>query len=172
MRPKRFAAVRYSPLRAGLVAGMLAVAAFGTACSSAPQADTPVPAAAPSLTPKTTEAPAASIAAAPGEVRLTPGPFTDRVRLTGTRLAGSTVHGTLAITTDVSDVLALEVRAAFYDAAGRLIGTGLFEHADEEPYGGGRHVPHNDGIDFTITSAPADVPVSAAVLSIPVLVNE
>jgi hypothetical protein len=125
------------------------------------------------LTPKTVDAPAASITATPGEVRVTPGPFTDRIQLAGTRLDGPTVHGTLAITTDVSDVLALEVQAAFYDATGRLVGTGTFRHADEDAMGGGgAHVPHNDGIDFTITAAPAGAAVSAAVLSIPVLVNE
>ncbi|MFE5286362.1 hypothetical protein ACFRAQ_15460 [Nocardia sp. NPDC056611] len=155
-----------------VIAGLLAVAGLGTGCSSAPQPATPAPAAAPVAAPRTTEPPAATLAIPAGEVRLAAGPFTDRVRLSGTRLEGSSVRGTLAITSDVSDVLALEVSAAFYDANGRLVGTGMFQHADEEPTGGGPHVPSVNGIPFTIVSAPADAPVSAAVLSIPVLVNE
>lgn len=155
-----------------MIAGLLAAVAFGAGCAPASNTTTSSPVATPSFAPKPAVAPAGSIAAAPGEVRVEPGPFTDRIKLTGTRLDGNAVHGRLAITTDVSDVLALEVSAAFYDAAGRLVGTGHFEHADEEAMGGGSHIPHNDGIDFTITSAPADAAVSAAVLSIPVLVNE
>lgn len=153
-----------------LILGLLAVSVVG--CSSTPDAPAPTPAAAPMAAPRSAEPPAAAVSVAPGEVRLTPGPFTDRVRLSGTRLEGATVRGTLAITTDVSDVLALEVSAAFYDAGGHLVGTGTFAHADEEPVSGGPHVPSNDGIPFTITSAPSDASVAAAVLSIPVLVNE
>ncbi|WP_157514069.1 hypothetical protein [Nocardia concava] len=153
-----------------LILGLLAASVVG--CSSTPEAPAPKPAAAPAAAPRTAEPPAAAVSVAPGEVRLSPGPFTDRVRLSGTRLEGATVRGTLAITTDVSDVLALELNAAFYDAGGRLVGTGTFAHADEEPVSGGPHVPSNDGISFAITSAPSDASVAAAVLSIPVLVNE
>ncbi|GAB2540247.1 hypothetical protein GCM10027167_51350 [Nocardia heshunensis] len=116
------------------------------------------------------------MAVTPGEVRLTPGPFTDRVRLSGTRLEGATVSGTVAVTSDVSDLLALEVRADFYDVSGHLVGSGRFEHADGESaagsHAGAGHVPSNDGVAFTITSAPTDATITAAVLSIPVLVNE
>ncbi|MEC3956454.1 hypothetical protein VMT65_25700 [Nocardia sp. CDC153] len=157
--------------RAGvLIVGVFAVLVAG--CSSSPRPATPAPAPAPIAAPRTTEPPATAVSVAPGEVRLSPGPFTDRVRLTGTRLDGPSVHGTLAITTDVSDVLALEVHAAFYDATGHLVGAGTFEHADEEPVAGGPHIPSNDGIPFTITATPVDATVAAAVLSIPVLVNE
>ncbi|MFE2959986.1 hypothetical protein [Nocardia tengchongensis] len=155
-----------------LIAGLLAVAALGAGCSSAPQSAAPAPVAAPTVTPRTAEPPAATLPVSAGEVRLAPGPFTDRVRLSGARLEGASVRGNLAITSDVSDVLALEVQAAFYDATGHLVGTGTFQHADEEPGGGGTHVPSVDGIPFTIVSAPANAPASAAVLSIPVLVNE
>ncbi|MEC3917524.1 hypothetical protein [Nocardia sp. CDC160] len=153
-----------------LIGGLLAVLVAG--CSSTSHPATPAPAAAPMAAPRTTEPPATTISVAPGEVRLSPGPFTDRVRLTGTRLDGPSVHGTLAITTDVSDILALEVHAAFYDATGHLVGTGTFEHADEEPVAGGPHISSNDGIPFTITATPAATTATAAVLSIPVLVNE
>ncbi|GAB0102319.1 hypothetical protein JMUB6875_12860 [Nocardia sp. JMUB6875] len=150
---------------------MAVLLVVGCSSTSGP-ATTPTPAAVSMAAPRTTEAPAAAVSVAPGEVRLTPGPFTDRVQLGGTRLEGATVRGTLAITSDVSDVLALEVHAAFYDATGRLVGTGTFQHADEEPVSGGPHIPSNDGIPFAITSAPAGTAVSAAVLTIPVLVNE
>ncbi|MFE3187690.1 hypothetical protein ACFXHA_01695 [Nocardia sp. NPDC059240] len=154
-----------------LLAGPLAV----TGCSSTP-ASAPAPAAKPSAGPRVVEPPAAAVSVTPGEVRLTPGPFTDRVRLSGTRLDGATVHGTLAVTSDVSDLLALEVRADFYDASGHLVGSGRFERADGESaagsHAGNGHVAGDDGIAFTITAAPADAAVAAAVLSIPVLVNE
>ncbi len=159
-------------VRGAMIAGLLAVAAFGAGCAPASDPAPSGPVATPIFTSKPAVAPAASITAGRGEVRLEPGPFTDRIQLTGTRLDGNAVHGRLAITTDVSDVLALEVHAAFYDAAGTLVGTGHFEHADEEAMGGGSHQPHNDGIDFTIVAAPADAAVSAVVLSVPVLVNE
>ncbi|MFB7723587.1 hypothetical protein [Nocardia sp. NPDC056100] len=162
---------RKGSARVVLFAGLLLTATLGTACSNSQTASAPTTVTTPSYAAKPAVAPAASITAGPGEVRLEPGPFTDRIQLTGTRLDGTTVHGRLAITTDVSDVLALEVQAAFYDAAGKLVGTGHFEHADEEAMGGGTHIPHDDGIDFTIP-APAGAAVSAAVLSIPVLVNE
>ncbi|MGW5111282.1 hypothetical protein [Nocardia sp. NPDC004123] len=77
----------------------------------------------------------------------------------------------LATTSDISDVLALEVHAGFYDATGQVVGAGTFQHADAEP-GGGAHARNPDGIPFTTTASPADAPISAAVLSIPVLVNE
>ncbi|MFB8000758.1 hypothetical protein [Nocardia sp. NPDC056000] len=165
---------RKGSARVVLFTGLLLTATLGTACSNSQTASAPTTVTTvttPSYAAKPAVAPAASITAGPGEVRLEPGPFTDRIQLTGTRLDGTTVHGRLAITTDVSDVLALEVQAAFYDAAGKLVGTGHFEHADEEAMGGGTHIPHDDGIDFTIP-APAGAAVSAAVLSIPVLVNE
>jgi hypothetical protein len=171
VRVKGVARVCGSVVQAGLIAGLLAVAALGAGCSKASNSTTPVPATV-AAAPATVAAAPASITAVSGEVRLTPGPFSDRVQVTGMRLEGASVHGRLAITTDVSDVLALEVRAAFYDATGKLIGTGLFEHSDEEPVSGGPHIPSNDGIDFVIASTTADVPVSAAVLTIPVLVNE
>ncbi|MQY25997.1 hypothetical protein [Nocardia aurantia] len=173
---KAAGAARFSPRGTAAAASLLTVLALGTGCSST--SNVPAPTAVPSSPaaaagPRTAEPPAATLTgAAPGEVRLIPGPFTDRVRITGARLEKSTVRGTVAITTDVSDILALEVHAAFYDAAGHLAGTGVFQHADEEAGGGGGHRPHNDGVDFTITSAPGDITVSAVALTIPVLVNE
>ncbi|MFE3953384.1 hypothetical protein ACFXPS_04260 [Nocardia sp. NPDC059091] len=157
--------------RTGFLKMGLLMAAASAGCSTAPHAADSAPAPTPMAAPKPASAPVSAVTVSPGEVRLSPGPFTDRVRLNGIRLEGASVRGTLAIISDISDVLALEVHAAFYDTTGHVVGAGTFQHADAEP-GGGAHAPNPDGIPFTITASPADAPISAAVLSIPVLVNE
>ncbi|MEV0414122.1 hypothetical protein AB0I68_25730 [Streptomyces sp. NPDC050448] len=146
----------------------------GKPAGSAAQVAMPAPSGAP--------APAAVLAppAKPGEIRLEPGPFTDRVQLTALTLvpAGKPgVTGHLAITSDVSDVLSLDLRAAYYDADGRLLGTGTFHYQEEGTDGpGGDH--HDgpraaeNGIDFTVPADQLTGTPSSAVLSLPVLVNE
>ncbi|MFJ9369004.1 hypothetical protein ACIRRA_31910 [Nocardia sp. NPDC101769] len=79
---------------------------------------------------------------------------------------GAAVRGTFAITSDISDVLALEAHAARYDATGQVLGAGSFRHDDEAP-DGGAHTPNPDGVPFTITASAADAPISAVALSIP-----
>jgi hypothetical protein len=122
--------------------------------------------------PKTQAAPSASAQLKPGEVRLEPGPFTDRVELADVRLdtAGTaTVHGRIKVTTDVSHLIAMDLRAAFYDAAGTLLGTGQAHYEEDEA-----QAPAAEHVGLEI-SVPADKPltqVSAAILSVPVLVNE
>ncbi|MFB6955673.1 hypothetical protein ACFCYB_01230 [Streptomyces sp. NPDC056309] len=132
-------------------------------------------------TPRSAPAPAASLspAATPGEVRISEGPFTDRVRITKLALAKgpAAVTGHLVVTSDVSDLIALELRAAYYDAQGRLLGTGTFEHAEEgeAAHAHGEHSgpqAENEGIDFTIPAKGVQGTPAAAVVSIPVLVNE
>lgn len=152
-------------------------------------------AAAPAVTfpaPSGAPAPAATLAKIPatGEVRLEQGPFTDRVRITKLTLSEKpsgkssekpSVTGHFAITSDVSDVLALELRAAFYDERGRLVGTGSFQYAEEGEAGEAAHgtaghaAPRAEGagIDFTaVPKAPLTGKAASAVLSVPVLVNE
>ncbi|MFD9794562.1 hypothetical protein ACFWXK_26855 [Streptomyces sp. NPDC059070] len=144
-------------------------------------------AAAPAVTfpaPKGAPAPAASLAKIPakGEVTLEQGPFTDRVRVSALKLTGKpAVTGHFAITSDVSDVLALELRAAFYDERGRLVGTGSFQYAEEGEAGEAAHgtaghaAPRAEGagIDFTaVPKSPLTGTPASAVLSVPVLVNE
>ncbi|GAA0626271.1 hypothetical protein [Streptomyces crystallinus] len=179
-----------------LAALALTVLALTTACggSGGDQADAgqrparAEQAAAPAVTfpaPSGAPAPAATLAKVPtkGEVRVEQGPFTDRVRITKLALATRkpSVTGHFAITSDVSDVLALELRAAFYDERGRLVGTGSFQYAEEGEAGEAAHgtaghaKPRAEGagVDFTavpkgaLTGTPA-----SAVLSVPVLVNE
>ncbi|WHM38001.1 hypothetical protein [Streptomyces sp. BPTC-684] len=144
-------------------------------------------AAAPAVTfpaPSGAPAPAATLAKVPakGEVRLEQGPFTDRVRITKLALSEKpSVTGHFAITSDVSDVLALELRAAFYDERGHLVGTGSFQYAEEGEAGEAAHgTPghagpraEGAGIDFTaVPKAPLTGKAASAVLSVPVLVNE
>ncbi|GGP34779.1 hypothetical protein [Streptomyces melanogenes] len=148
-------------------------------------------AAAPAVTfpaPSGAPAPAATLAKVPakGEVRLEQGPFTDRVRVTKLQLSEkasgkSSVTGHFAITSDVSDVLALELRAAFYDESGHLVGTGSFQYAEEGEAGEAAHgTPghagpraEGAGIDFTaVPKPPLTGKAASAVLSVPVLVNE
>ncbi|WP_354644594.1 hypothetical protein [Kitasatospora camelliae] len=164
-------------------AAVLAALALGllTGCSVAGPAEPAGAPASPSSVllpaPKQVAEPAAVLAtpAGVGEIRVEPGPFTDRVKLTALTLAkGSTVTGHLAVTSDVSDVLALELRAAFYDAGGHLVGTGAFRYQEEEAATGEHDGPRaaGTGIDFSVpadklTGAPVGV-----VLSLPVLVNE
>ncbi|MFH7599462.1 hypothetical protein WDV06_30830 [Streptomyces racemochromogenes] len=166
---------------------MAALLALATGCSGAEApsaAKDPAPAAAAPVSlpaPRSAPAPAAALTPAPatGEVRTEQGPFTDRVELTNTRLTTGTpsVTGHVAISSDVSDTLALEITAAYYDAQGRLLGTGTFHHEEEGEEGhAGR--PHTgpraagDGIDFTVPADHLTGTPASAVLSIPVLVNE
>ena len=165
--------------RAGLLAGAVLAVTLGAGCSPAPSASAPATSNAPVSfpAPKTPPAPAALLNPAPaaGEVRLEPGPFTDRVALTGLRLdaAAGVVHGHLTITSDVSDVLALDIRAAFYGADGKLLGTGTFHYQEEGDGEEHKHAPAtHGGIDIAVAAAPATNGATSAVLSIPVLVNE
>lgn len=100
------------------------------------------------------------------------------MRLTDLRLTDKpAVTGHLAITSDVSDVLALELRAAYYDSHGRLLGTGTFQYQEE---GEAAHAtdhhegPHaaGTGIDITVPAEHLTGTPAAAVVSVPVLVNE
>ncbi|MEU2234427.1 hypothetical protein [Streptomyces vietnamensis] len=129
--------------------------------------------------PRTAPAPAPTLSPAPaeGEVRIEEGPFTDRVRLTRLTLTPKpSVTGRLSITSDISDVLALELRAAYYDAHGRLLGTGTFQYQEEGETGHGEaHTgprAANGGIDFTVPAKDLKGTPATAVVSVPVLVNE
>ncbi|MBD0746128.1 hypothetical protein [Streptomyces sp. CBMA152] len=176
----------------------LAALALTTACSGSggtgdkadngQQAVRADQAAAPAVTfpaPRPAPSPAATLAKIPakGEVSLEQGPFTDRVKVASLKLSGDkpSVTGHFAITSDVSDVLALELRAAFYDERGHLVGTGSFQYAEEGEAGEAAHGspghagPRAEGAGIDFTAAPK-TPLTgnpaSAVLSIPVLVNE
>lgn len=113
------------------------------------------------------------LAPSPGSVVQVRGPFDDRFRLTGLRFDGSTLTGTVQVTSDVSELLELEVLAGFYDDQGRLLGTAReVQHAD-----GHSHGP-NDGPSAETTAFRIAVPgglsgrAVAAGVGVPVLVNE
>lgn len=118
--------------------------------------------------------------ATPGAVTLPDGPFTDRIRLDGVGLAedGSAVTGALVVTSDVSELLELEVTAWFYDAAGRLVGTGeqvvdAAPHTDAEHGEQHGYAPRTEGEPVALQlRAPQGARAHSAVLSVPVLVNE
>ena len=102
---------------------------------------------------------------APGSVTHAAGPFDDRFALTGLRLVNSTVMGTLTVTSDVSELIDLQVVAGFYNAAGTLLGTAVLEKHGE----GARP---NEVVSLKIAApAGAGDAVSASV-GVPVLVNE
>ena len=97
-----------------------------------------------------------------GTVARVAGPFDDRYTWSGLRLGGGRVRGDLTVTSDVSDLLELEVLVGFYDVAGH--------HTLHQDTGGGVPkesirvvvaVPHSLGTDSV-----------AAAVGVPVLVNE
>ena len=93
------------------------------------------------------------------------GPFDDRYRLTGLRFANGRLTGTLTVTSDVSEIVDLQVLAGFYDASGALLRTGTWEKHGEGDSGG----TVRETVRFDV-AAPAGA--VAAALGVPVLVNE
>lgn len=111
---------------------------------------------------------------APGSVVSVAGPFDDRFVLSGLHIKDGTVSGRLHITSDVSEVLELQVLAGFYDARGDFLGSGravyhLDEHSHHDEHAG----PPSELKLFEI-AAPAAYAgkVAAASVGVPVLVNE
>lgn len=99
-----------------------------------------------------------------GRVR---GPFDDRLRLTGLALSGHAVSGGLTVTSDVSEILEVEVLAGFYDARGQLLGTASYVRHGED------FADVNEHLGFSIRPAPAYAArVASAAVGVPVLVNE
>ena len=112
---------------------------------------------------------------APGSVVPVAGPFDDRFVLSGLRIEGGTVTGRLRVTSDVSEVLELQVLAGFYDDTGSFLGSGrAVFHLDESA----GHVPEQTGSpselqEFRIEAPSANVAhVASATIGVPVLVNE
>ncbi|MBZ5733063.1 hypothetical protein K8Z61_01015 [Nocardioides sp. TRM66260-LWL] len=108
----------------------------------------------------------------PGGVGRIAGPFDDRFAWQRLRLADGVVTGGLDVTSDVSDLLELQVQAAFYDRSGRLLGVGRFtHHLDESTH-------QDDGppseLERFRIAAPASyrAKVASAAVGVPVLVNE
>ncbi|MER7172983.1 hypothetical protein [Streptomyces mesophilus] len=158
----------------------MALAALSAGCATDGREPAARPAASPVAalsfpSPSQAPAPPATVEPplAPDEVRVEEGPFTDRVRFTGLALTDRcSVRGRLIITSDTSQVLALEVRAAFYDAKGRLLSTAAFRAGGGHVHGGHEAAEGEEGIGFTVTAPKGRDKVSGVVVSVPVLVNE
>lgn len=117
-----------------------------------------------------------SAAPQPGTVGTVPGPFDDRFTWQGLRLDDGAARGALTVTSDVSDLLELQVLAGFYDDQGRFLGTARWTyHLDESEHGTGHdHAgPPEEKREF-LARAPARFRgrVSSATVGVPVLVNE
>lgn len=111
---------------------------------------------------------------APGEVLQVAGPFDDRFTTDHLAVSEGAVSGRLLITSDVSEVLELQVLAGFYDAHGRFLGTGrAVYHLDEAAYHPEDAGPPSELQEFHVVAPQryADE-VAAATFGVPVLVNE
>ena len=107
-----------------------------------------------------------------GSVAQVPGPFDERYIWTGLHFADGRLSGDLTITSDVSDVLELEVLVGFYDTKARLLGMSRFvrHHTMHEDTPGG--VPdESQHIAVKVPTRLRAATVAAAV-GVPVLVNE
>lgn len=129
--------------------------------------DLPTPTGEPDLPGIATAAPASA-----GSVGHIPGPFDDRVRLGPLTFDGRRVVGSLDVTSDVSDLLELQVLAGFYDASGTLVGRGRFtHHLDEDTHHDDRPPSQHEEFAIAVPKRLRGQAVSAAV-GVPVLVNE
>jgi len=167
-------------LATGAVAAVTALTLGGSTGIADPEAvRTASPAAArtsfPGLATAGGEPDLASIRAAhprSGQILQAKGPFDDRFVLEGTTFNGSAVSGAVRITSDVSDVLELQVLAGFYDEQGNLLGTNRFVHhlgVDGHAHTG----PPELREEFTIPVPAALAKRAVSVtIGVPVLVNE
>ena len=161
----------------------LALSACSTATpegggAAAPGASTPVPVVVTSFPdlPTPTGDPdlpgIADAAPAAGTVGHIAGPFDDRFALARLRFDGRQVTGALDITSDVSDLLELQILAGFYDAEGRLIGQSRFtHHLDEDTHHDSGPPSEHEVFTIAVPARLRGKAVSAAV-GVPVLVNE
>lgn len=110
---------------------------------------------------------------APGTVAHLRGPFDDRFTLSRLSFTGPAVAGRIDVTSDVSDILDLQVLAGFYDGRGHYLGENRFTyHLDEG-------APHEaEGPPSELMSWRIRVPdrftgqARSAAVGVTVLVNE
>lgn len=113
-----------------------------------------------------------SIRPTAGEVLQANGPFDDRFVFEDLAFDGTSVIGAVRITSDVSELLDLQVVAGFYDAEGQLLGTSRFVHHSAHEEGGHEGPPElREEFTVAIPEGLGGSAVSAAV-GVPVLVNE
>lgn len=145
--------------------------ASGRGVSADPQSAirTDLPVTAPSGEPKLDGL--VSAGPAPGTVVQVAGPFDDRFLLADLAFDGRFVSGVLTVTSDVSDVLELQVLAGFYDRRGAFLGEARYSyHLDEDTHTDAG--PPDESLPFRVR-VPRDLGGSvAAAVGVPVLVNE
>lgn len=115
-----------------------------------------------------------SLRPAPHTVAQAAGPFDDRLQLRGLSFDGKQVRGSARVISDVSELLALEVLAGFYDSRGRLLGTARYIHDPEKVSPddhNGTSPAETERFAITVPEQLRGTAVSAAV-GVPVLVNE
>ncbi|MCW3839854.1 hypothetical protein ONA70_07055 [Micromonospora yasonensis] len=163
---------------AGLLVAVGLVAT--TACSDQHgAAQAPAPAAAvktafPGLTPASGEPTLDGLSQqhpAPGTVATVPGPFDDRFDFADLTLNRDAVSGSIKVTSDVSEILELQVIAGLYDSNGQLLHTGRFVYHRTED--GHDHQAPEELETFSI-ALPSQLHgrVASAAVGVPVLVNE
>jgi hypothetical protein len=171
-------------LLAGLLAAaLLAVAAFILRAPAEPSASaaeaTPLAAAArtsfPGLVPAAGEPDLAGLHTVnppKGHAIQVGGPFDDRLVLENLAFNGSAASGAVRVTSDVSDVLELQVLAGFYDHKGVLLGTARFvHHLGSEGHNHAGAPEEREEFSIAVPTKYYGKAISAAV-GIPVLVNE
>lgn len=168
-------------LIAAFVAASLAILAFvavaGQASSPASGDNVPLAAAAktsfPGLPAAEGEPDLAGLQTArptPGQILQVQGPFDDRLVVENLGFDGQAATGAVRITSDVSELLELQVLAGFYDDQGTFLGTARFEFGSE---GHDHSGPAEEREEFSIpVPAELDSKAVSAAVGIPVLVNE
>ena len=106
-----------------------------------------------------------------GQILQAKGPFDDRFVLEGTTFDGSAVSGAVRVTSDVSDLLELQVLAGFFDERGHLIGTGRFVHHLGQGHAHTGPPEVREQFRIQVPGALAHRAVSVTI-GVPVLVNE
>lgn len=106
----------------------------------------------------------------PGTVGRIPGPFDSRFVAEDLAFDGRTVRGAIDVTSDVSELLDLQVLAGFYDASGAYLGEGRWNYHLGSAHAHDHAEEHQE---FRIT-VPATIAgrVASAAVGVPVLVNE
>ena len=178
-RKTRILLIAITALVAASVAVLAVVLLGGQASTSAAGNDAPLAGAAktsfPGLAAAEGEPDLAGLQTArpgPGQALQVQGPFDDRLAFEDLAFNGQAVTGAVRITSDVSDLLELQVLAGFYDDHGTLLGTARFEHhlgSEGHNHSG----PPEEREEFSIP-VPAELQTKAlsAAVGVPVLVNE
>lgn len=170
-------------LRSALVVAAVTLLCLTSACSAPQPSPSPTPetvqTVGPTLSPTPGQTPMPGVAKArpsAGEALLVDGPFNDRFHIDGLTFDGARVAGEVVVTSDVSEIIDLQVQVGFHDAAGALIGTSGFDHHghghDESAHADHSAQDHPTvAFDIAVPAGIAGAAVSVSV-GVPVLANE